>query len=97
MVKDLIIALLCCIMTTYVSADVLDFNIYQEIDHRQFDSEFMVVSLINQEDYNSQILDSYMDGAEAYYQKKVQNKEWAKRSLVWLRGLVLTDTEHGGI
>ena len=50
MVKDLIIALLCCIMATYASADVLDFNIYEEIDHKQFDSEFMVVSLINQED-----------------------------------------------
>ena len=50
MVKDLFIALLWCIMTTSVSADVLDFNIYQEIDYKQFDSEFMVVSLINQED-----------------------------------------------
>ena len=45
--KNLMIALLCTILTSYVSAEVVSFNIDQGIDDADYDYEFMVVSLID--------------------------------------------------
>ena len=91
------IALLCTILTTLVKADVVSFNIDQGIEHGHDDYEYMVVSLINPENENSKIFDEYMDGAEIYYQKMVKNKDWDKRSLIWLRSQIGPEDGEGGI
>ena len=97
MVKHYMIALLCTILTSLVKADIVSFNIDQGIEHGHDEYEFMVVSLINPENENSKILDSLMDGAEHYYQKMVKNKDWEKRSLIWLRSQISPEDGEGGI
>ena len=85
------IALLCTILTSLVKAEVLSFNIDQGISHGHDAYEFMVISLINPENEHSKVLDSFMEGAEAYFNMMVENRDWDKRSLIWLRSQIEPD------
>ena len=98
MVKHLMIVLMCAILTSLTSANVVSFKIEQGIDSSYFDNyEHMVLSLKNWEDGNSLFLDSLMDGAIAYYQKMVKNNDWEERSIIWLRSSIEPGALNGGI
>ena len=49
------------------------------------DNEFSFVSFYNKSDSDSVLLDSYVDGAKAFLEKKISDGEWKERSLGWFR------------
>ena len=49
------------------------------------EADFTVVSFYKPSDEKSVEVDAFMEGAQAFFNKKIENDEWNPRNVLWLR------------